>query len=91
MSAHVYKLIYLRDDTTGSGLAAGEGAAYYLGTAARLVADGICRIDDSETEREQLETAVKTHKRPLRNKNWEFPLVGTRGRAIIAAFGLRNR
>ena len=33
MSNHVYKLIYLRDDTTGLGLAAGEGAAYDLLTA----------------------------------------------------------
>jgi hypothetical protein len=77
MSDHVYKLIYLRDDTTGSGLACGEGAAYDLATATRLIATGVCRIDESEPEREALEVAVKAYKRAPRNKDWELPLVGT--------------
>jgi hypothetical protein len=58
MSERVYKLIYLRDDTTGSGLACGEGAAYDLPTATRLVATGVCRIANDEPERETLEVAV---------------------------------
>jgi hypothetical protein len=74
----LFKVIFLRDDTTGSGLAAGEGAAYHLATAARLVATGVCRIAADEGQREALESAVKAYKRPALNKFWLLPLVTKR-------------
>jgi hypothetical protein len=74
----LFKVIFLCDDTTGSGLATGEGAAYHLPTAARLVATGVCRIADDERARQQLEAAVKAYKRPALNKFWLLPCVTKR-------------
>lgn len=35
MTAHLFKLVCLRDDVTGSGLACGEGAAFPFDQAVR--------------------------------------------------------
>ena len=57
-----FKLIALRDDTTETGVACGEGAAFPLDQAVRLIAAGVCGIDDTEPESEALEAAVRAHK-----------------------------
>jgi hypothetical protein len=85
--SRVYRLVFLRDD---NGMGAGEGAAYQLDTAARLVAGGLCRIDDSEPNKEELADAVKAYRPPAKTRYWEMPIVSRLGRELIAAFGLRN-
>jgi hypothetical protein len=80
-------VVFVRDDITGSGLGAGEGAAHPLDQAVKLVAAGVCKIDDSESEREQLEAAVQAYKAPTRDPNWLFPLLTRRGRELLHMFG----
>jgi hypothetical protein len=78
MSDHLFKVRFVRDDIAVSGLGAGEGAAYPLEQAVKLVAAGVCRIDDSEPQREQLEAAVKAYKPPALNPLWLLPAVTRR-------------
>ena len=55
----------------------GESAAYDLQAAAKLVATGVCAIDESEPDKETLVAAVATYKRSRPSKQrWELP-VGT--------------
>jgi hypothetical protein len=74
----LYKLIYTRDDITGSGMTCGEGAAYDLSTARRLLADGVCRVADDEPNKDELSNSVAAYKRPELNKHWLLPLVTKR-------------
>ena len=78
MSDHLFTLVFQRDDICGSGMNSGEGAAYDLPTATRLVATGVCRIADDETNKEELSKSVAAYKRPALDKNWLLPLVTKR-------------
>jgi hypothetical protein len=74
----VVKVVYIRDDTTGSGMACGEGAAYSFQTAARLISQGVCRVDDSEPDKEALAAEVTKYRKPARNAFWLKPLLSAR-------------
>ena len=84
MAVHLFKVIFQRDDVTGSGMNSGEMAAYDLPTAARLIATGTCRIADDDPE---LEAAVKAYRKPWSNPDWLMPAVSRRGRILLGMFG----
>ena len=74
--AHIFKLVFQADH---KGFAANEGAAFDLQTAAKLVATGVCAIDDSEPEKTALEEAVRAYKQPKPSgRRWEMMLVQPR-------------
>jgi hypothetical protein len=84
----IVKLVYNVDH---GSYAANEGAAFPFDTAVKLIATKVCRIDNSEPNKEELAAAANAYRAPKRAKYWEMPIVSRLGRELIAAFGLRNR
>jgi hypothetical protein len=66
-SAHAVIAAHFFGPRVQSGMSCGEGAAYGLPTATRLVATGVYRIADDESEREALQSGVLVYKQPVLN------------------------
>jgi hypothetical protein len=73
MTPHPFKLVFIKDDTTGTGFACHEGCAFLFDQAVKLVASGLCRIADDEPDKAALEEAVRARKRSP-SVRWELVL-----------------
>jgi hypothetical protein len=75
--AEMIRLVFLADDVTRSGYRQGEGAAFSLDVAARLIARGVAALAVGEAQTEELREAIA---RALRKPDWrwEMPMVGPR-------------
>jgi hypothetical protein len=78
MTPHPFKLVFVRDDTTGTGFACHEGGAFEFDQAISLIVSGKARIADDEPERATLQAAVKAYKQPKQTGRWETPMVGAK-------------
>jgi hypothetical protein len=73
----IFKLKFTRDDVTSSGLRLGEGAAFELEAAARLIARGVAALAPGEEETPELRASIARALRPAAG-HWMMPLVGPR-------------